>query len=59
MKTVSSEKNYKTTLPAHDVKRQLMAPGGRFMAENDKSCRRQVCLCSGELRRTGRSRLFG
>ena len=25
-------------VPAYDGKRQLMVPGGRFMAENDKSC---------------------
>ena len=24
-------------MPAHDGKRQVMAPRGRFMAENDKS----------------------
>jgi len=43
------EKNYKTTLPAHDGKRQLMVPGGRFMAENDRSWQRQAspdCLVS-------------
>jgi hypothetical protein len=27
------------TVPAHDAKGQLIAPGGRSMAENDKSCK--------------------
>jgi len=25
-------------VPAHDAKGRLMVPGGRFMAENDRSC---------------------
>jgi hypothetical protein len=29
--------NKKMSLPAHGLERQLMAPGGQFMAENDRS----------------------